>query len=68
MKKHKSFCHAFFKKRAGVGGAHERKVKQRRNTEKQSEAIIKKTGKGKYDKNAKRLQSGTFRAELSTLR
>ena len=27
-KKHKSFCHAFYKKRAGVGGAHERKAKQ----------------------------------------
>ena len=40
----KSFCFAFYKKRTGVGGAHERKVKKNRNKEKQSEAIIKKIG------------------------
>ncbi len=40
MKEHKSFCHAFYKKRAGVGRAHKRKAKKR-NTEEQSGAIIK---------------------------
>ena len=28
-KKHKSFCQAFYKKRAGVGGAHEREAKHK---------------------------------------
>ena len=64
--KHKSFCHAFYKKRAGVGSAHGREVKQKRNTEKQSEAIIKMIGKEKYVKNAKRSQTGIFLAGLLT--
>ncbi len=64
--KHKSFCHAFYKKRAGVGSAHEREAKQKRNTEKQSEAIKKKKGKEKYVKNAKHSQMGIFLAGLFT--
>ena len=51
--RHKSFCFAFYKKRTGVGGAHERKVKKNRNKEKQSEAKIK----GKATENTSRMQS-----------
>ena len=66
--KHKNFCHAFYKKRAGVGGAHERKAKQKRNKEEQSEAIFKKIGKEKYVKNAKHSQTGIFLADRFTQR
>ena len=43
-RKNKSFCHAFYKKRAGVGRAQEREEKQKRNKEEQSEAKKKKIG------------------------
>ena len=58
--RHKSFCFAFYKKRTGVGGAHERKVKKNRNKEKQSEAKINKDRQSKLTKMRSILERKAF--------
>ncbi len=62
VKNTKVFGFAFYKKRTGVGGAHERKAKQKLKTKERGTKcrIKKKTAKRKYVKNAEHSQTGIF--------